>query len=349
MFTGPARGLCQQSVGKLRRPSVKGSEGMRSKEISNEKKIGRTLREPGIQDPSVRNKSTLAGLKPLFVHWLGRCGLTNLHDFGFCDIIWMRRTMTTTSSVLILAALATLVRGQTSSESSPVFEVSSVKPSSKGSGAHRPTVDPSLLSVKGMTLQGLIMLAYDVPPTDAYRVTGGPEWAETDLYDVDARPATPSSRANMQLMLRSLLADRFHLSIHWETKDVVMDVLAPARGGPKFGPQFHAMKDGDPPPDLGKFSLGNMAYPGITIGDFLNRLRIAMTRDPLTGTYVGTQDVRPLLDGTGLTGRYVIVLKADSEESWTAMLERQLGLKLDQRKVPVEIIAIDSVAKPAGN
>ena len=68
MFTGPASGLCQHSVGGLRRPSVKGSEGMRSKDISNEKKIGRTLREQRIKDQSVRNQSTLAGLNPLFDH-----------------------------------------------------------------------------------------------------------------------------------------------------------------------------------------------------------------------------------------------------------------------------------------
>ena len=60
-----------------------------------------------------------------------------------------------------------------------------------------------------------------------------------------------------------------------------MNVLEAAKGGPKFGPQFHAMKDGDPPPNLGKSSLSNMAYPGITIGAFLDRLRIVMTRDPL--------------------------------------------------------------------
>ena len=68
MFTGPASGLCQHSAGGLRRPSVKGSEGMRSKDSSNEKKIGRTLREQRIKDQSVRDQSTLAGLKPLFVH-----------------------------------------------------------------------------------------------------------------------------------------------------------------------------------------------------------------------------------------------------------------------------------------
>jgi uncharacterized protein (TIGR03435 family) len=257
--------------------------------------------------------------------------------------------MSTTCSTLILALLATQLRAQTGAEKPFSFEVVSVKPSPKGSLAHRSTVDPSLLSVKGTTLKGLMILAYDVPPADAYRVTGGPEWAETDLYDVDARPATPSSRAEMMSMLRALLADRFHLSVHRETKDVLMNVLQAAKGGPKFGPQFHAIKDGDPPPSLGKFSLSNMAYPGITIGAFLNRLRVLMTRDPLTGAFVGVHDVEPLLDGTGLTGRYVIVLNGDSEEDWSAMLERQLGLKLDRRKVPVEMIVIDSAAKPAGN
>jgi hypothetical protein len=165
----------------------------------------------------------------------------------------------------ILLALPTLIRAQTSPEKPPSFEVASVKASPKGQRAHLPAIDPSLLSVKGTTLKGLVMLAYSVPPTDSYRVAGGPGWVDTDPYDVDARPAAPSSRADMISMLRSLLADRFRLLVHREVRDVTMNVLVVAKGGPRFGPQFHAVVDGDPPSDLGRLSITHLSYPGITI------------------------------------------------------------------------------------
>jgi uncharacterized protein (TIGR03435 family) len=242
-----------------------------------------------------------------------------------------------------------LIRAQTSPEKPPSFEVASVKASPKGERAHLPAIDPSLLSVKGTTLKGLVMLAYSVPPTDPYKVAGGPEWVDTDPYDVDARPEAPSSRADMISMLRSLLADRFRLLVHREARDVTMNVLVVAKGGPRFGPQFHAVVDGHPPSDLGRPSIARLSYPGFTIEAFLNRLRVLMTRDPLTGSFVGIQDVPPLLDGTGLSGRYDIVLNGDTEEDWSSMLERQLGLKLVRRKVSVETTVIDSATKPASN
>jgi len=75
-----------------------------------------------------------------------------------------------------------------------------------------------------------------------------------------------------------------------------------------------------------------------------------MSRDPETNTRVmSPEDVPPVLDETGLTGRYDIILNADSHEDWSAMLEHQLGLKVELRKVPREIIVIDSAVKPSGN
>jgi len=83
---------------------------------------------------------------------------------------------------------------------------------------------------------------------------------------------------------------------------------------------------------------------------FATYLRMNMSRDPETNTRVmSPEDVPPVLDETGLTGRYDIILNADSHEDWSAMLEHQLGLKVELRKVPREIIVIDSAVKPSGN
>jgi len=75
-----------------------------------------------------------------------------------------------------------------------------------------------------------------------------------------------------------------------------------------------------------------------------------MIRDPISETFVGIQDVPAITDETGLTGLYYIAFDADPHgEAWSATLERQFGLTLNLRKVPTEIIVIDSVAKPSGN
>ncbi len=74
-----------------------------------------------------------------------------------------------------------------------------------------------------------------------------------------------------------------------------------------------------------------------------------LTRDPITDTFVGIQDVLPILDKSGLAGRYYIAFDIGTHEDWPSALEHQLGLKLDWRMVPTEIIVIDNAAKPSGN
>jgi uncharacterized protein (TIGR03435 family) len=208
---------------------------------------------------------------------------------------------------------------------------------------------PALLSVVGLTLQRLVMMAYDISDSQPYRVTGGPGWVETDPYEIDARSASPVSREEILLMLGSLLADRFQLKSHRETRPLVMNVLVVAKGGPKFGPTFHEFKEGDQPVNPAKPTRNQIVYPGIPLQTFVDRLRIMMTRDPVTETFVTIQDVLPILDQTDLAGRYYIVFNANTQEDWSAALEHQFGLKLETRKVPTDMIVIDSAAKPAGN
>jgi uncharacterized protein (TIGR03435 family) len=244
--------------------------------------------------------------------------------------------------------LATAALGQQVAEKTAEFEVASIKPSPPpGPGGGRgPANDPTLFAARSSSLRRLITRAYAV---EEYQVAGGPAWTETDLYDIDARPESPSSSQEMLLMLRSLLSDRFQLKFHRETRPIQLNVLSVTKGGPRFGPEFHPAKEGDPPSNLGKQSINHLTFPGLTIQRFSTYLRLNMMRDPETNTTVGLQDVPPILDETGLTGRYDIILNADSHEAWSATLEHQLGLKVEVRKVPTEIIVIDSAVKPSGN
>jgi uncharacterized protein (TIGR03435 family) len=230
------------------------------------------------------------------------------------------------------------------SRQTPSFDVSSVKPSagSDSRGRKGGMNDPTLFSVHNTTLKSLILRSYDIQD---YQLSGGPAWMENDRYDIDARPEHPATHEQMMPMLRSLLADRFQLAIHRETKTLAVYVLALAKGGPKFGPYFQRMNHGDPfPPDQGRIQLGGY------LKNFVFALRANMGMfDPATGPIVPAADVPPILDRTGLDGEYSILVSYDAHEDWPAILEHQLGLKLEPRKEPVELLIVDHAAKPSGN
>jgi uncharacterized protein (TIGR03435 family) len=249
-------------------------------------------------------------------------------------------------ALALFLPLTAIMPAQTSSDKLSSFEVASIKPSP--TARYHRTIDPTLLSVVGLTLQRLVMMAYDVPDFQTYLVTGGPGWVETDPYEIEARTGSPASRQEMLLMLRALLSDRFQLKFHRETRTLPTNVLVVAKGGPKFGPAFHEVKEGDPPVDPAKQTVSHMTFPGVPFQVFVDRLRLWMAAlDPVTHRKV--ENVLPVIDETGLAGRYVIVFNADPQEDWSSALEHQLGLKLEQRKVPMEMIVIDSAARPSGN
>jgi uncharacterized protein (TIGR03435 family) len=230
------------------------------------------------------------------------------------------------------------------SQQTPSFEVSSVK-SSAGSGVRGSKGgmnDPSLFSVHNITLKSLILRSYDIQD---YQLSGGPAWMENDRYDIDARPERPATHEQMMLMLRSLLADRFQLALHRETKTIAVYVLSLAKGGPKFGPYFQRLKEGGPfPPDQGRIQLGGY------LKNFVFALRSNMRMfDPATGPIVPSADVPPILDRTGLDGEYSMLVSYDAHEDWPTLLEHQLGFRLEPHKEPVEILMVDHAARPSGN
>ena len=250
---------------------------------------------------------------------------------------------------LLAFVTAAVALAQSSPDQLPSFEVASVKPSPPGIHGKAPTADPVLFSAR-LPLKSLVMWAYGIPLDRGDRVAGGSEWMEAVYYDVDARCESPVARTELMLMLRSLLADRFQLKLHRETRPILSNVVTVAKGGPKFGPDFYELKEGEPAPDNSvKSSPTHMVYPGVPLPTFLSRLRLMMVRDPEAHTFVGIQDVPPLVDETGLTGRYYIVFNGYSDEPWSFTLQRQLGLKLEERKVPTEVIVIDSAVRPSGN
>jgi uncharacterized protein (TIGR03435 family) len=252
-----------------------------------------------------------------------------------------------------LAGLAALFAAIAAGQQTPSFEVASVKPTAdsgsrgpKGgtkAGTKNDVRNPALFSIHNATLKRLILHAYSL---EDYQLSGGPGWIEDDHYDVDARPEHPSTPDQMKLMLRSLLADRFQLTCHRTTKTVATYILTVAKGGPKFGPYFKPLKDGDEYPS----SVGGRIQLGGPLQHFIFLLRANMrTFDPATGPVVTAVDVPPILDRTSLTGSYSMLVSTDTHEDWPATLLHQFGLKLDLQKAPVDMLMIDRAVKPSPN
>jgi uncharacterized protein (TIGR03435 family) len=228
----------------------------------------------------------------------------------------------------------------------PEFAVASIKPETT-----RPPVslkvNPDGISFTGVTLVGCIKAAYGVYD---YQIVGGEPYRQ-DEYDILAKADGNESKDRLMLMLRALLADRFKLVVHTETKELPVLDLGVAKGGPKLKASTTedpgGMRAGDGGLKFTKYTMPEL-------GEFLSRLGSLR---------------RPVLDRTGLQGAYDFTLLVDGQKrdlndraaaddfkrsmsDWGSIshdLQDQLGLRLDSDKAPVERLIIDHAEKPAAN
>ena len=251
--------------------------------------------------------------------------------------------------VLVLCGTAALAQ-QGITDTLPRFEVASIKPTltrNDGTGAPACRIWGKNTPIKFLQcypLTDLIQLAYGVRD---FQVSGGPGWVATDFFVVEATAERPVTNAKMMQMLAALLADRFQLAFHRETRTVQVYAIVTAKGGAKLGSHFHPAKQAkqDEPPPTG--------------GDF--RWRTSMTqfakivtqylRYPLPNSDGSVDEFKglPVIDQTGLVGDYDIVMTLEPGHNWFSMLQSQLGLKLESRRAPFEIIVIDRAVKPSPN
>jgi uncharacterized protein (TIGR03435 family) len=241
-------------------------------------------------------------------------------------------------------------------ETKPVFEAASVKPAGPMQGHSHSHSSPGLLQ-SSMTLKRYIMMAYDVKE---YQVTGGPNWMDLDGYAIVAKlenrgeeglpgKDTPRLRAaaevaRMNAALQALLAERFQLKIHRETKSMPAYGLTVAKSGFKLKQV------------TGEGGSGTSSN-GSETGRKMTGTRVGMTT---LAAFLSRQMDRPVTDQTHIQGFYIFTLewtpddlKGSSSDAargpsiFTALQE--LGLKLEPQKAPVEIIVVDSAEKPTGN
>jgi uncharacterized protein (TIGR03435 family) len=207
-----------------------------------------------------------------------------------------------------------------------------------------------------MPLGALIIIAYDV----TVRQISGPQGPLSERYDIAATTEHPVKAGDMLARLRALLAERFHLVVRRETRDVPVLALTVAKGGPKLRPGNPPESPGPRPrtPALAggiEVASGHLMFKDESMADFA----WALSRMTAIGDNV-------VVDQTGLKGNYDFELTferetplpagADPHEpaaprgpSIFAAVQEQLGLKLESRKAPVEFVVVERAEKPTEN
>ena len=243
------------------------------------------------------------------------------------------------------------------------FEVASVKPADPAARGIRIRFSPGGgLDAQNAHVKQLIMLAYDV---QSFQVSGGPGWLDSQGFDILAKappaagayagtgPITPEQRKQIQQRIQALLADRFQLVIHRDSREAPVYALVVAKNG-------HKMKESVLDEGL-RGGRGTISADGVDM--------------TLLAGFLGGRLGRPVLERTGLTGKYDFKLEWTPESSelsgkggpegpgekgeaagadplgpsLSTALQEQLGLKLESRKAPVETLVIDRAEKPSAN
>jgi uncharacterized protein (TIGR03435 family) len=230
------------------------------------------------------------------------------------------------------------------------FEVVSIRlhrVTSDGSRWLNPTADG--YETRNVELAQLILEAYGIKCSD--QLVGLPPWASEDTFDIEAKVDEDILPAYQELsdrerkeraapMLRSMLADRFNLKVHHESRILPVYALVVAKGGSK-------LKQSQAPENLYGMVEGR-GYLSTRAGPIGARFVVGLSDK--TG--------RIVIDKTGLTGYYDIELKWSSDEDLAAgalgptlftALEEQLGLKLVSEKAPVDVVVVDHIDRPSQN
>lgn len=286
-------------------------------------------------------------------------------------IVAVRRVVYALSiAFALLSLLAPLCGAQALANGSPSFVVATIKSSDPNRPDNKSSIGLSpggSFSARSMSLKQLVEFVQDFGYIDVdQRIVGGPKWLGTAKFDIEAKCDEATARAfgtmpakqrirTEQDMIQAMLTDRFKLRTHHETRRLPVYVLVLAKSGSKMKPSANTGVD-----KLG----GTAGPPGNWKGN-------GVTMAELAGDLSSLSEIggRIVIDETGLKGRFDFTLKwppdstmgaappapdsgAQSDSSAPSLLtalREQLGLKLEIKKEPVDVIAIDSAELPTPN
>ncbi|HEY2470383.1 MAG TPA: TIGR03435 family protein [Terracidiphilus sp.] len=241
-----------------------------------------------------------------------------------------------------------------SAQSNPNFEVATIRPSKpdaqgKGFGARG-----RQFKTFNTSLADLISYAYGCHPK---QLIGAPDWVNTEKYDITAQTdgEVPAGRQQLKVLWQNLIAQRFKLAFHHDKKELSVYVLRVAKTGPKL-----TKSEGDPNglPTQGFRQFGALKVQNATMGEFANQI--------LQNTVLD----RPVVDQTGLAGRWDFALNwtpddsqfaslgakmppssdaADAPPNLFTAIQEQIGLKLESGRALTDVLVIDNVERPTDN
>jgi len=312
-----------------------------------------------------------------------------IHTRGTSNSPMTRRGRTTGTSVLALSAAATIIGLSVSGHSgtaraqgpsaTAAFDVVSIKPNDAGDGRVMIGMQPGRFSAVNVTPLDLIRQAYRV---QNFQIVDAPDWIAAERFDVQGTmprddAGAPPQPERVAAMLQTMLAERFGLVLHRDTRELPVYALVMAREDGTLGPNMTPAKTdceaqrgrrgGGPPPPLPQpgepIDCGMMMGPGTMSAGGMLTAELARSLSQSLG--------RVVLDETGLDGRYdfqmryamdlaapggrgappgAVVPPIDANlPSLPTALEEQLGLKLDARRGPVEVLVVDEVTRPDPN
>jgi uncharacterized protein (TIGR03435 family) len=271
---------------------------------------------------------------------------------------------------------AALAQAQSQSELS--FEVASIRPSAPlnaqvTAGIH---IDGAQVNSVLLSLRDYIRWAYDV--TD-YQIAA-PDWMAGARFDITAKLSSKATEKQIAQMMRNLLATRFQMKLHRETRELPVYALVLAKGGAKLKESKDDPRDDAAEDAVNVVAQGNSGGTTVDMGNGAsfsmgdNKIEARkMAMAPLIETLASFSD-RPMLDMTGLTDLYDITLQFSPEDFRALMIRgaimrgavfppevlkqldsasgdsmgaafERLGLKLESRKAPVEMLVIDHIEK----
>jgi uncharacterized protein (TIGR03435 family) len=243
----------------------------------------------------------------------------------------------------------------------PAFEVAAIKPNKSGDTGSHTSFNDARFTATNVTVKSLLHYeAYGIPER---QIEGGPAWMGTDRFDIEAKMddatfakfnklSSEESRLLNRQLFQQLLADRFKLVVHWETRQVPVYALVVAKNGPKL--EHSKISDGSTSTSSGN---GKVTGKGVTMDQLAQTLTSALAREL----------DRTVVDQTGIAGIYDLSLAWSPADRPAAMadastenavpagasiftaLQEQLGLKLVSAKAPVKTLVIDHVEQPSEN
>ena len=248
-------------------------------------------------------------------------------------------------TLILFAATAAL--GQSADAPAPAFDVASVKTSQPGTGGEQRRrqniqVSPGTVTMRNTSLKACIRWAWHV--TD-FQVSG-PDWLDSQRYEIAGKATGPATEDQLRLMMQALLQERFKLAVHRQTKELSAYALVVGKNGPKV---HESTTEGESSIDINQ-----------------RQLSVNVQRTPVSQLVEMMSNIlrAPVIDMTGLTGRYDITLNvakyaadmaaqgksmdsapADPLALISMILQEEFGLKLEARKMPLDLVIVDHAEK----